>query len=441
MSRVGFGRGSFSVSTTIEAVDGAHFRAEAERVGFQRQQAAAARDDLVFVFVVGARARHEDFPIAVAAHAHGMAAAVPEIEIADHADALRIGRPHREADASDAVERDDMGTELFVQPQVVALAQQVQIVVGEQGREAIGVFQLHLAVVELRAQAIALRSVDGAGEQPGRVDALQFALAVLADRDHAARVGQEHAHHGFVVLGVRTEIGEGIGVAAGDDVACGWRKRAHEAVSTPFGADHPAPLEDAQGRLDRDMRPARPVAQFVFDLVKRLFQQEQVEQIARLFFLGRPQTGFTEGLAIALPIDLGQALAPGADAQRKHRVLLRTEIGRAGERRAGGVVDRAQEAGDIARGRLLAAALIERAARLALEVEDIGVVLGDQHLAEMEIAVMADLHAVETRAASLLDMRKDRIAVLEQALGQGRGGLAQAPQVRVRAARTRCPPA
>ena len=92
----------------------AHFRAEAERIGFQRQQAAVARDDLVFVFVVGARARHEDFPIAVAAHAHGMAAAVPEIEIADHADALRIGRPHREADAADAVERDDVGAELFV---------------------------------------------------------------------------------------------------------------------------------------------------------------------------------------------------------------------------------------------------------------------------------------------------------------------------------------
>ena len=116
---------------------------------------------------------------------------------------------------------------------MVALAQQVQVVVGEQGREPIGVFQLHLAVVELRAQAIALRSVDGAGEQAGRVDALQFTLTVLADRDHAARVGQEHPHHGFVVLGVRTEIGEGIGVAAGDDVACDWRKRAHEVVSPP----------------------------------------------------------------------------------------------------------------------------------------------------------------------------------------------------------------
>ena len=84
---------------------GAHFRAKAERIGLQRQQCAGAGDDLVFVFVAGARARHEDFPIAVAAHAHGMAAAVPDIEVADHTDALRIRRPHHEADAGDAVQR------------------------------------------------------------------------------------------------------------------------------------------------------------------------------------------------------------------------------------------------------------------------------------------------------------------------------------------------
>ena len=58
------------------------------------------------------------------------------------------------------------------------------------------------------------------------------------------------------------------------------------------------------------------------------------------------------------------------------------------------------QAGDVARRRRLGAALGERAARLALEVEDEGVVLGDQHLAEMEVAVVADLDRVDRRPAA-----------------------------------------
>ena len=81
-----------------------HLGGERQRIGLERQQLAVAADDLVFVFVAGARAGNEDFPVAVAAHAHGVAAAVPEIEIADHADAPRVRREHHEGDAVDAVD-------------------------------------------------------------------------------------------------------------------------------------------------------------------------------------------------------------------------------------------------------------------------------------------------------------------------------------------------
>ena len=91
-------------STTIDAVAGRSSAANATGSDFSGSKLAVAADDLVLVLVAGARAGNEDFPEAVAAHAHGVAPAVPEIEIADHADAPRVRREHREGDAVDAVE-------------------------------------------------------------------------------------------------------------------------------------------------------------------------------------------------------------------------------------------------------------------------------------------------------------------------------------------------
>ncbi len=75
------------------------------------------------------------------------------------------------------------------------------------------------------------------------------------------------------------------------------------------------------------------------------------------------------------------------------RAILRAQIGRPIDGGAHRVVDRAKETGDVTRRRRLAPALVERAARLAFEIENKGIVLGDQDLAEMEVAVMADLGA------------------------------------------------
>jgi hypothetical protein len=56
---------------------------------------------------------------------------------------------------------------------------------------------------------------------------------------------------------------------------------------------------------------------------------------------------------------------------------------------AGGVVERAQHPGDVAQWAHQRAALVERAGRLALEVEDDPAVIGAQHLAEVVVAVDA----------------------------------------------------
>ena len=94
------------------------------------------RHDFIFVFVAGTRAGHEDFPVAGAAHLHDMAAAVPSIEVADDADALRIRCPYDKSNAGNAFHIHRMCTELVVQLQVIALAEQIEVELRQDRRNA-----------------------------------------------------------------------------------------------------------------------------------------------------------------------------------------------------------------------------------------------------------------------------------------------------------------
>ena len=58
------------------------------------------------------------------------------------------------------------------------------------------------------------------------------------------------------------------------------------------------------------------------------------------------------------------------------------------------IIDRADQTGDVARGRCLAPALDEWTPRFAVEIEDKNVVLDDKHLAEMQVAVMANIQSI-----------------------------------------------
>ena len=58
-----------------------------------------------------------------------------------------------------------------------------------------------------------------------------------------------------------------------------------------------------------------------------------------------------------------------------------------------GVVERAEHAGDVTEGVVPAAALLERAGRLALEVEEVELAVGEERLAEVVVAVDADAEA------------------------------------------------
>ena len=165
----------------------AHLGGERHRIGLQRQMLALRADDIEFVVIAGRGVRDEQLPIAVAAHAHRMPPRIPEIEIADHADAPRIRRQHHEGDAVDAVQRHRMRAELVVEPLMGAFAEQIEIEVGQNRRKAVGIVELDHVVAEAGAQLVALRAVrQRAGEQAGIVDARR------ASRSRRARRSPRH---------------------------------------------------------------------------------------------------------------------------------------------------------------------------------------------------------------------------------------------------------
>src|SRR3569832_2738754 len=111
-------------------------------------------DDLELVVIAGFRVRDEQFPIPGAAHPHRMTPPVPEIEIADHGDAPRIRRQHDEADAVGAVEPHRMRAELVVYPLMSAFAEQIEIEVRQNRREAVGVLEFDDTVAEFGAKLV-----------------------------------------------------------------------------------------------------------------------------------------------------------------------------------------------------------------------------------------------------------------------------------------------
>ena len=141
---------------------------EGKRIGFHRQMLAVRLDDVELVVVADAGLRNEQLPIADAAHAHRMPPPVPEIEIADDADALGVRRQHHEGDAVDAVERHRVRAELVVDPLMGAFAEQMEIEVGQDRRKAVGVVQLDDIVAEAGAELIFCSSRSAAGRRTAR---------------------------------------------------------------------------------------------------------------------------------------------------------------------------------------------------------------------------------------------------------------------------------
>ena len=91
----------------------------------------------------------------------GWRRAIPIVEIADDADALCVGRPDGEVDAFHAADVAQMGAELGVALPVRAFAEQVQIVLGEQRREGVGIVHCGLLAALVDYADLVFGGVDG----------------------------------------------------------------------------------------------------------------------------------------------------------------------------------------------------------------------------------------------------------------------------------------
>ncbi len=120
------------------------------------------------VQAVDGEARPEKLPHAGGTqHPHRGVIAVPTVELADQADALGVGGPHREGHPVDHAvrggERTGLGAKDFPEPFVAALGEQVQIHFAECRQETVGVGGDQRAARVSHLQAV----VDQVGERQG----------------------------------------------------------------------------------------------------------------------------------------------------------------------------------------------------------------------------------------------------------------------------------
>jgi hypothetical protein len=104
--------------------------------------------DLVLVERSFADLRDEDLPHpASGVLAHGVPPPVPEVEVPHDRDAPGIRRPDGEVHPSYAFEGHRVCPELVVEPEVVALAEEVEVLLAEDLGETVGVLDLGLATI------------------------------------------------------------------------------------------------------------------------------------------------------------------------------------------------------------------------------------------------------------------------------------------------------
>ena len=108
--------------------------------------------------------------------AHRMATPIPLIERTHDANAVSIWGPNGKADAADAIDRCEMGSEFLVCVPMCPLGQQMDVDLAEQRRKPIWIINFVIVPADREAQPIGKRTfgVQAAREKTTRVDAIEF---------------------------------------------------------------------------------------------------------------------------------------------------------------------------------------------------------------------------------------------------------------------------
>ena len=119
---------------------GAQLRVEAVGIGFEREKISVWADELVFIDGAFGDFGKEKFPDARrAARTHGVDTAVPVIHITNDADATSGWRPDGEVRAGDTGDGAKVCAEFLVSVKVAALADEMEIEIGEEKRKGVGI--------------------------------------------------------------------------------------------------------------------------------------------------------------------------------------------------------------------------------------------------------------------------------------------------------------
>src|SRR6202011_4002027 len=163
-------------------------------------------------------------------------------------------------------------------------------------------------------------------------------------------------------------------------------------------------------------QPIGPMRQLVFDFVERFLQQKEIEKAVGSLRRPRPKAEVGEGTAITRQ---KRRYCRGAPTFERAGYLVLV-IGRGSERtleRAGcGIVNGADQAGDVARRRRFLSAILDAAPGLAFKIDDEDIILDDQHLTEMKIAVVTDLHGIQGVRQQFVQQGRKRLAGREHSL-------------------------
>ena len=197
-----------------------------ERVGIGLQKhIAVLAANLEFVVRALVHAGEKDFPNARRNQlAHRVRAAVPVVEVADHAHALGGRRPDREMHARHLVYHFHMGAEFFVDVVVRAFVEKIDVHLAEHGAERVGVALAPLvAVMRGEFERIALAGLvafDLAFKNSLVVEPLQrlgFRVFTLEKDRDLGGIRTKHAPDPFSILFSDSQNAEGIAVAGFDE--------------------------------------------------------------------------------------------------------------------------------------------------------------------------------------------------------------------------------
>src|SRR5688572_19839401 len=126
---------------------GRDFRTEGVGVALELFEIVETAFDAVFVDISRLNAGEEKFPDAAVAKAHWMSACVPVIEHAGDRDGQGGGGPNGKAHTRYAVDGLGVGAKGFPRPVEGAFGVEMKIEIGDDGAEAVGVFD-HLFMAE-----------------------------------------------------------------------------------------------------------------------------------------------------------------------------------------------------------------------------------------------------------------------------------------------------